>query len=141
MFRTQATLQMLMAASTNSSLFCSLLVTADVCVVQSHREVLMQQMSELQAQVAQQAQELQQFADSDPEALQRMKEAARVSAMDSLFASTTTTAASAYRHLLLQHCLLAASTRARQADRCRRVLDPGMGISLAWCACLCYLSQ
>lgn len=38
----------------------------------------MKQLSALQSQVDQQAQELQQFADSDPETLQRMQEATQV---------------------------------------------------------------
>lgn len=49
--------------------------------LQCEREQLMKQMSELQSQVEQQAQELQQFADSDPETLQRMMEATQVSSI------------------------------------------------------------
>lgn len=49
-----------------------------VFVLQSEREALRKQMSELQSQVEQQTQELQQFADSDPETLHRMQEATMV---------------------------------------------------------------
>ncbi len=46
--------------------------------LQAERETLLAQMRELQAQVDAQAEELQQYAASDPEALARLAEATQV---------------------------------------------------------------
>lgn len=47
-------------------------------LLQSDREQLMQQLRQLQAEVEAQQQELQQYADSDPELLAHLSQAAQV---------------------------------------------------------------